>query len=247
MTELFYSGTSGLVLPVNKTEFPPEFQDKTRLQYYASLFNSIEMNCTFYKLPKSTTVLNWAESVPDDFRFTFKVPKSITHVPNLDFDAQILTDFLQVVDHVGPKKGCLLGQFPPSLAIDNIEPFKCLMDKFASANNSVSWNLAIEFRNPSWYDPQVGDLLKNFNATMVLHDMKNSATAWDQVDVDLVYLRFHGPEPRYRGNYSDKFLKQRATLIQQWLGEDKKVYAYFNNTLGGAYSNLRKLNKFVHS
>src|SRR3954451_17361145 len=81
----FYSGISGVALPVPKAQFPSQFQDKSRLHYYASLFNSVEVNSIFYKLPRSSTIVNWRESVPDDFRFTFKVSKTITHVMFLHF------------------------------------------------------------------------------------------------------------------------------------------------------------------
>ncbi len=80
----FYSGTSGLVVPVPQALYPPEFKGKSRLNYYASLFNSIEINSTFYKMPKISTVSNWAESVPDEFRFTFKLSKAITHAKGLE-------------------------------------------------------------------------------------------------------------------------------------------------------------------
>lgn len=75
----FYTGTSGLSLPFPKHSFPPEFQDKSRLTFYASLFNSIEINSSFYKLPMASTVKKWAESVPDNFLFTFKLWREITH------------------------------------------------------------------------------------------------------------------------------------------------------------------------
>ncbi len=81
----FYSGTSGLVLPVPKLLYPAEFQDKSRLTYYASLFNSIEINSSFYKIPQIPTVCKWAESVPDNFQFTFKLSKAITHAKGLEF------------------------------------------------------------------------------------------------------------------------------------------------------------------
>ncbi|MGC1630701.1 MAG: DUF72 domain-containing protein [Gelidibacter sp.] len=247
ITDLFYSGTSGLVLPFNKTQYPADFKDKSRLQYYSSLFKSVEINSVFYKLPKKETVTNWTESVPKDFRFTFKVPKVITHVPKLDFKLKDLTEFIDVVEHIGDKKGCLLAQFPPSITIEKIEQLKNLLETLTQVAQPDSWKLAIEFRNSSWYEPKVQKLLSNFNATMVLHDMKNSATAWDDVDADFIYLRFHGPEPRYRGSYNDKFLKERAESISKWILEKKTVYAYFNNSLGDAFLNLQTLDTYVHS
>lgn len=244
-TDLFFSGTSGLALPFNKAQYPAEFKDKSRLQYYASLCSSIEFNNTFYKLPKDVTVKNWADGVPEGFRFTFKVPKSITHSRELEFPLSDVTDFIKAVDHVGTKKGCLLAQFPPSFSIGQIEPFKKLLETFEQETKESSWKLAVEFRNPSWYEPQVYQLLKSFNASMVMQDMENSATQIIHLDDDVVYLRFHGPEPRYRGSYSDEFLKQHAKSIVNWIKEGKTVYAYFNNTMGAAFDNLQTLNEYV--
>lgn len=242
---LFYSGTSGLVLPFNKAQYPADFKDKSRLQYYASLFNSIEINSTFYKLPKITTVNKWAESVPKDLRFTFKVPKSITHSNKLEFKFSDVNDFIQIVGHVGDKKGCLLAQFPPSISIEQIEPFKKLLETFKQETQLSSWKLAVEFRNPSWHEPQVHQLLKSYKVSMVLHDIKNFATQRTDTAEDFTYLRFHGPEPGYRGSYSDEFLKQLAESIVKWIDEEKTVYAYFNNTMGAAFTNLQTLNNFV--
>ena len=247
LTHSFYSGTSGLVLPFNKAQFPIEFKDKSRMQYYASLYNSLEINSSFYKLPKTTTVQNWSESVPQDFRFTFKAPKWITHVKNLEFKLQDLTDFMTIMEHVGDKKACLLIQFPPSLTIEQINPLKELLGAFSQITTLDSWKIAVEFRHPSWYEDQVHDLLKTFNASMVLHDMHNCATPWESTNNDFIYLRFHGPEPRYRGNYSADFLNQRGDAIKRWLSENRTVYAYFNNTLGAALMNLHTLNNCVHS
>ena len=247
ITDLFYSGTSGLVLPFNKTQFPADFKDKSRLQYYASLFNSVEINSVFYKLPKKETVHTWAESVPEDFRFTFKIPKVITHAPQLDFKLKDVTEFIDVIEHIGDKKGCLLAQFPPSGTIEKMESLKRLLETLKQLTQPDSWKFAIEFRNSSWYEPKVQELLHSFNASMVLHDMQNSTTPWDYTDGDFIYLRFHGPEPRYRGSYNDEFLKERAASIKKWISEKKTVYVYFNNTVGDAFANLQKLNAYVLS
>src|SRR4051812_27357074 len=83
---LFYSGTSNIVLPIPKKSFPPEFSDKSRLEYYAHLFTSIEVNSCFYKTPQASTVAKWAAMVPPDFKFTFKLSKAITHVKDLEFN-----------------------------------------------------------------------------------------------------------------------------------------------------------------
>ena len=245
INEQFYSGTSGLNLPVPRSQYPAEFREKTRLHYYAPLFNSIEINSIFYKLPRHATVVNWANAVPGNFRFTFKVSKTITHVKGLDFAAQDVDDFIKTVENIGDKKGCLLAQFPPSLTIENINQLQKLLETLGEATDSRNWKIAMEFRNSSWYEREVYELLEEFNVSMVIHDITRSATPLSEVRGDFIYLRFHGPEPRYRGDYSDDVLKHYALLIKAWLNEKKTVYAYFNNTAGAAVKNLQSLNGYL--
>ncbi len=124
-----FSGASGLVLPVkNKLLYQPDFQDKSRLTYYASLFSSIEINSSFYKVPMAATVAKWADSVPENFKFTFKLWRDITHNKGLDFDPENVWLFLQRIDHIQTKKGCLLIQFPPSLNISAATQLENLLE-----------------------------------------------------------------------------------------------------------------------
>lgn len=243
----FYSGISGIALPVPKWQYPPEFADKSRLHYYASLFNSVEVNSIFYKLPRSATIVNWRESVPDDFRFTFKVSKTITHVKGLDFNGKDVDAFVQTVAHIGNKKGCLLAQFPPSLKIEKLDQLQKLLEALGEATQYNEWRIAMEFRNSSWYEREVYELLEECNVSMVIHDIPASATPLNQIIGNFIYLRFHGPEPRYRGDYADQFLKKYAAYIKAWISEKKTVYVYFNNTMGAAVKNLQALNSFVES
>src|ERR1700743_2334408 len=93
----YYAGTSNIVLPVaNKSLYPPAYQQASRLTYYASLFNSLEVNSSFYKLPMAKTVEKWAAEVPADFLFTFKVWQEITHVST--FDSAQVNKFMDVVN-----------------------------------------------------------------------------------------------------------------------------------------------------
>lgn len=242
----FYSGTSGLVLPTNKDHFPAEFQDKSRLEYYASLFNSVEINSTFYKLPKGSTLKKWSENVPESFEFTLKLPKIITHSKNLDYSLNDLEEFIEITESITDKKGCLLIQFPPSIKIEKYNKVQSLLKDINDLVNTDSWKIAVEFRDSSWYISEVYELLEELSIALVLHDMTKAATGWNLAQNSFVYLRFHGPEPRYRGNYSDDFLKKMAEQIKLWIKEDKTVYAYFNNTMGAAFKNLETLNKYVH-
>src|SRR4051812_31774190 len=108
-TGSYKAGTSGLVLPVpNKQAFPPEFRDKSRLTYYSSLLNSLEVNSSFYKVPQPATVKKWADSVPAGFVFTFKLWQEITHIKKFAYKREDVLRFMEVIDQAGDKKGCLL-------------------------------------------------------------------------------------------------------------------------------------------
>ncbi len=224
---------------------PPEFQDKSRLQYYSSLFNSLEINSSFYKVPMPKTVQKWALSVPDDFLFTFKLWKEVSHNKSLAFKADDVCRFMETIEHAGDKKGCLLIQFPPSTTI---EPQQ-LENLLLNINHSMpvnTWNIAVEFRNKSWYEPEIYDLLEENNAAFVLHDMPASAAPITDQESKFMYLRFHGPNGGYRGSYSEDFLSEYAQYIIEWMEEGKDVYAYFNNTMGDAINNLIRLKQLVN-
>lgn len=243
----FYSGFSGLVLPIPKAQYPPEFREKSRLEYYAHLFNSLEVNSIFYKLPRTATITNWVESVPDNFRFTFKLSKTVTHVKELDFKQKDVVDFMKTIEPARDKKGCLLVQFPPGLKIEKLDPLQNLFEVIGEETQDTGWNVAVEFRNSSWYERELYELLAEYNFGMVRQDIPTSATPADADVNDFIYLRFHGPEPRYRGSYTDEVLNKHAKQIKKWMKDGKTVYAYFNNTMGDAINNLQTLNKLVKS
>ncbi|WP_407426310.1 DUF72 domain-containing protein [Arcticibacter sp.] len=242
----FYSGTSNVVLPVpNKQHFPPDYQDKSRLCYYGSLFSSVEINSSFYKLPMPATVSKWADMVPDNFRFTFKLWKEITHNKGLIFEPEDVFRFFQVVDSAAEKRGCVLVQFPPGAGVDLIRQLQALLVNLKDATADLPWRIAVEFRHPSWYKEEVYDLLYESGIVLVMHDMAHSASPFREPEQDFVYLRFHGPEKGYRGSYPDDVLDEYAEYINGWLADGRDVFAYFNNTMGNAIGNLKSLNDRV--
>ncbi|MCE6992449.1 DUF72 domain-containing protein [Dyadobacter sp. CY323] len=245
-TTRFYAGTSGLVLPVpNKQFYPPEFQDKSRLTYYASLFNSIEINSSFYKVPLASTVRNWASQVPENFKFTFKLWRDITHNKGLLFDPESVARFMQVIDHAGDKKGCLLVQFPPSLKVIMRPQLEKLLVSISDANPENQWKVALEFRHSSWYEDDIFELIDHFGYQIVTHDKPGSAPGFLESGPNFKYLRFHGPNGDYKGQYENDFLYEYAEHIQDWIDEGKTVYAYFNNTMGAAIKDLNLLNSII--
>lgn len=242
----YNAGTSGIVLPVpNKLAFPPEFQDKSRLAYYSSLLNSLEVNSSFYKLPQAATVRKWAETVPDDFVFTFKLWQEITHIKDFAYKREDVLRFMEVIDQAGTKKGCLLVQFPPSFNIDKFGQLEELLDIIQGIVPEHGWKLAIEFRHPSWYIGEVYEMADEYACSIVLHDIPRSANSKLNKKAAFVYLRFHGPAGDYRGGYSKEHLQQQADQITGWRQEGKDVFVYFNNTIGDALKNVMTLNNMV--
>jgi len=244
----YYSGTSGLLLPVrNKLFYPPEFKDKSRLCFYGSLMNSIEINSSFYKIPMASTVLKWAAETPEDFRFSFKLSREITHNNGLAFDPALLKRFMEVIAGAGHKKGCLLVQLPPSVRIGNLKQLMLLTEILRENDPAEEWNIAVEFRHVSLYQEDVYDMLDQQHMAMVIQDKAPAVTPVRESDLPFVYLRFHGPDGNYRGSYEKNLLEEYAGYIQNWLDEGKAVYTYFNNTMGEAVANLYTLKDLVRS
>lgn len=239
----FYIGISGLQLPVPKYQYPEEHKDSSRLTYYSIFFNSIEINSTFYKLPMAKTVEKWALSVPEDFTFTFKLWKEITHIKNLEFNEEDVLLFFKTISGASTKKGCVLIQFPPSLGKLNYLQLEALLRCIKKMREADGWKIAVEFRNKSWYHEDVYELLEKYKAAIVIQDIPKSATPLIDHKGKFVYIRFHGPSGNYRDCYSDSFLHEYSTYIDEWVKEGKTVFAYFNNTMGNSFKNASTLNK----
>lgn len=233
------------MLPVpNKACYPPEYRDKSRLHYYATLFNSIEVNSSFYKIPMAATVRKWATEVSPDFRFTFKLWRGITHNKGLDFNPADVERFMRVISHADAHKGCLLVQFPPSLKAGNLPQLGQLLRIIRLNDPDQQWQVAVEFRDRSWYSEAMYDLLQQYGASLVIHDLPASSSPM-LTTAGFVYLRFHGPNGGYRGSYAESFLAEYAQYVTEWQEEGKTVYVYFNNTMGDAVQNLITLRQFI--
>jgi uncharacterized protein YecE (DUF72 family) len=244
-SHLIYSGTSGIVLPVAKHAFPEAFKHESRLSYYGTLFNSLEINSSFKKLPMARTVEKWAAIVPGDFRFTFKLSKSITHNKHLHFETADVQRFFQVVDHAGDKKGCVLIQFPGKITVDESGQLKELLSAIRQSDPGIKWQVATEFRHTSWYTDQTYQLLEEYHSAIVFHDLNFTGPPTNKVVSRVAYVRFHGTEKGYRGSYSDAVLSDYAQRIQSWTADGNTVYIYFNNTLGDAANNLTTLHRML--
>lgn len=240
-----YLGTSGISLPYrNKSEYPVEFQEKSRLQFFSTLTNSVEINTSFYTIPMPKTVEKWTTEVPEDFKFTFKLWRGITHNKGFEYDPDDVKKYMATVEMAGEKKGSLLVQFPPSLKIDKMLRVRNLLEEIKDEADN-SWDIAAEFRNATWHREDFYEMLNGLKVGLVIHDKHgNENNQFDQ-EVRFRYLRFHGPNGDYKGSYSDALLMEYAELISEWLSDGNTVYVYFNNTAGNAFGNLVTLRAMV--
>lgn len=242
-TGKIWIGTSNVVLPGNKSTFPPAYQSRSRLYYYASLFNTVEINQTFYKLPRRITFESWAEEVPDDFRFSVKLTREITHSKDLKGDLSLVDGFMTAVHGLGIKKGCLLIQFPGKITLDYFNEVELILEKIEE--EGVGWQKVVEFRDQGWYTGETYELLEQFNASLVLQDMPKSLLATPVSNTGFIYMRFHGPTGDYKNGYSTTFLQRQADKIIEWSAAGKTVYVYFNNTIGSAFENAMTLQQLT--
>ncbi|OSZ77100.1 hypothetical protein CAP36_11830 [Chitinophagaceae bacterium IBVUCB2] len=234
-------GISNGYMPGNKKNFPAHFQLKSRLHYYSTLFNTIEINSSFYKTPLHTTYKKWTADVPGDFQFTLKLSREITHAKDLCNNLGGINKFMEAAGGIGHKKGCLLIQFPGKINLEYFTQVEGILKAIQELDTDNEWRKAIEFRNESWYIRETIELLNEYNGTMVLHDFSKAKISSFPGEAGFVYLRFHGPTGNYRDSYSNKALDEKVLLIQEYLAAGKDVYAYFNNTAGNAFENAKYL------
>lgn len=192
-----------------------------------------------------STFEKWAADVPEDFRFTVKCWKKITHTKELIIDINLIDFFLYAANRLGNKKGCLLVQFPGKIGIEYYNQVEKILQRIDEYDAKNKWRIAVEFRNPGWYVGETFELMDEYNASIVLHDIPKASNTQINKSASFVYLRFHGPTGDYRGNYSNETLKEYAVRIKDFLRNGKDVYAYFNNTMGSAFENARALQKMM--
>lgn len=224
--------------------YPADVPQKKWLEFYANSFDTVELNVSFYRLPKRETFDGWRKRTPASFVFAVKGSRFITHIKKLKDCQEPLSLFFDHAGALGEKLGCVLWQLPPNLHADRdkLAGF-CKLLKRADVPKGT--RQAFEFRHQSWFTEEIYQVLRENNFSLCIAH----STRWPYQEVttaDFIYLRFHGGEVLYGSNYSDKELAEWASKARRWLGEGKDIFAYFNNDAHGyAVDNAIKLRTLI--
>ena len=203
------------------------------LSEYSKKFNSVEINSTFYRIPRKSSVEKWSKQTHENFRFSVKIPQSISHSASLKYDSEKLNVFLEHIKPFGKKLGPLLLQLPPRL---DSEHYKQLSVILSQLQNYV---VAIEFRNKSWFKEQIYQLLEDYNAAIVYVEHPSRVNTEVETS-DFIYIRLEGDQKkvdggkgitevdRYQDNikWADKILNQKEDNI-------KNIYLFVSKYYSG--------------
>lgn len=233
-------GTSGWYYDHWKEKFYPAGLSKSKwLEYYAERFDTVEINNSFYHLPKEQTLKRWNDIAPDGFLYAVKANRYITHIKRLKDAAEPLDRFLDRVRLLGNKLGPVLYQLPPSLHkdLDLLRGFVKLLPNKPPA--------VFEFRHESWYSDDTFELLTEANATFCIHDMPGKESP-RIVTAGHIYVRLHGTTGRYAGSYPEAALQSWAHWLKQQARDAHRIHAYFNNDIHcHAINNARQLRELL--
>jgi len=218
-------GTSGFSYDHWEGVFYPLGMRKNKwLSYYADFFPTVELNVTFYRLPKRESFKRWFKEVPKDFVFAAKGSRYITHIKRLKDVADSIRIFRDQLSGLGKKLEVILWQFPPQMKID-LDRFH----RFVRELRKVRKRHAFEFRHESWFTDEIYKILSDHNYALCIADSPGWSSP-EVVTADWLYIRFHGGQELYASEYSQRELKEWSRKITRW---GKEGYIYFNNDYRG--------------
>ncbi len=218
--------------------YPPELPARSWFDHYATLFDTVEINNSFYQLPDRSTFAAWRERAPRRFLYAVKGSRYLTHLKRLREPEQPVSLVFDHVAELGDRLGPILFQLPPHFHrdLERLDHFLSVLPRtlgeIGARPSRRRLRHVIEFRHPSWYVDETLAVLRAHETTMCLHDKFGSAIT-EGVDGALMYVRFHGPGGRYFGRYDTDRLQAWAGRLYEHAQTGSDVFAYFNNDPGG--------------
>jgi uncharacterized protein YecE (DUF72 family) len=206
-----------------ETVYPKGLPARLWLEHYATLFDTVEVNATFYRLPKRETVAHWVEVTPDDFVFSIKASRYLTHIKRLRDLGKYVGNLLERLEpqHGTAKMGPLLWQLPPTFQRDDAR-LSAAIEQMPKLRNTI------EFRHPSWFVPEVYELLSSYGVALAVGDSPKYPFMARERTTDWTFIRLHYGARGRRGNYSEAELETWKRRIASWRAE-AEVYVYANN------------------
>ncbi|KTC84481.1 DUF72 domain-containing protein [Legionella brunensis] len=203
--------------------YPEKIKAHCILPYYAATFDTVELNNSFYQIPKEKNIKTWLELTPANFIFSCKANRYITHTKKLHDVTESVKRLLTSFSHFEEKLGPILFQFPPYWPLD----IGCLRSFIE--NLPQKYLYTFEFRHKSWFCEELYELLNTHQMTLCFHDYKTYQSP-KVVTGQFIYIRMHGPNKEgYQGSYEDYKLAEYAQKIINWQENGKAVYFYFDN------------------
>ena len=221
-------GCSGWNYKAWRSTFYPKGLSSDRwLEFYASRFDTVEINSTFYRLPERGAFSRWRAQTPRDFLFAVKGSRFLTHMKRLREPREPLARLFSRASALGRQLGPVLFQLPGNFTID-LERLDAFLSTLPRLSGGTRVRPVMEFRHPSWYVAETYSLLNGRRAALCLHDKEGSAIDRPIVG-PFVYVRFHGTSGRYHGSYSRRALTSWASRLAEHIQDGRQVFAYFNN------------------
>lgn len=208
--------------------YPHGLAPRERLARYVERFNTVELNASFYRWPRTVSFASWRRRLPEGFQLSVKAPCGLTHAKKLYAPEVWTSRMIECWHELGDRRGVLLAQLSPLHARDDAR-----LEYFLAG--LPHWmRVAVEFRHPSWQHEEVFALLERHRAAYCVMSGAQLPCVL-RATSDFVYLRLHGPDTDhlYGGSYSDADLGWWADRIREWKFSGRDVYAYFNNDGGG--------------
>jgi uncharacterized protein YecE (DUF72 family) len=198
------------------------------LEHYATLFDTVEVNSTFYRLPKVPAVRGWVKQSPPGFLFAVKMSRYLTHIRRLGgLETGIPLFYERIAPLVdSPKLGPVLWQLPPTYKRDD-ERLAATLAMLPEGRH------AFELRHPTWYVEEVYELLRGRGVALVIPDSPKYPFCELELTADWTFVRFHHGTRGRRGNYSETEIAEWAERIDGWRADGLDVYAYYNNDWEG--------------